>query len=100
MQGCLNFYKAFPDSNFLVILPPSVKHLEDRLRKRGTETEETLATRLGNARREYDQFMGMREVFQFRIVNDDLTKSQKTFDTIIKGLYAKELGVGTALRPV
>ena len=47
--GALKFNKAFPDSNFVSILPPSIDSLRERLVGRGTETEETLKTRLGNA---------------------------------------------------
>ena len=84
----------------MVILPPSFELLEQRLRNRGTETEETLKTRLGNAKSENDKFMAMRSIFQYRLVNHDLETSRRAFDTIIGGLYAKELGIGQTLRPV
>ena len=49
VKGALKFKKAFPDSNFMAIVPPSVASLRQRLVARGTENEKTLATRLGNA---------------------------------------------------
>ena len=52
IQGALKFEKAFPDSNFLTVLPKSLAQLRERLIKRGTENEKTLETRLGNATEE------------------------------------------------
>lgn len=49
VQGALKFEKAFPDSNFLAVLPPSVATLQERLTKRNTESAEALAKRLANA---------------------------------------------------
>ena len=49
VQGTENFLKAFPETNTMFIFPPSKDALEKRLRARGTESEATLATRIGNA---------------------------------------------------
>lgn len=40
---------------FMFIAPPSMAELEARLRGRGTETEEKILQRLGNARAEMDK---------------------------------------------
>jgi len=37
---------------YIFIAPPSMEELEKRLRGRGTETEEAMKTRLGNAAKE------------------------------------------------
>lgn len=39
---------------YLFISPPSMEELEKRLRGRGTETEEAITKRLGNAKKEMD----------------------------------------------
>ena len=52
VQGALKFEKVFPDSNFLAVLPKSIDQLRNQLVKRGTETEESLNTRLKNAESE------------------------------------------------
>jgi len=49
VQGALKFEKAFPESNFMTVLPKNLAQLRARLVKRGTETAETLEKRLGNA---------------------------------------------------
>lgn len=93
MQGALKFQKVFPDSNFFGIIPPSVKILEERLIKRGTEKPESLQTRLKNAPGELDLIMNSRDIFRYRIINDDIQISVSTFNRLIRLLYAKELGV-------
>lgn len=52
MQGALKVKKRFPESLLVFITPPTAKELEDRLRGRGTETEEVIQKRLARAREE------------------------------------------------
>jgi guanylate kinase len=55
-------------ANYVFIAPPSLEALERRLAGRGTESPESLALRLANARKE---LMAAGE-FDFIVVNDDL----------------------------
>ncbi|MCI6097298.1 MAG: guanylate kinase, partial [Selenomonadaceae bacterium] len=48
-QGALNVMKAVPEGLFIFLLPPSLEELANRLKGRGTETEESLQRRLGAA---------------------------------------------------
>ena len=68
VQGALQVKNVFPQGLFVFILPPSREELERRLRGRGTDSEEAIARRLGNALGE------LRQAGQFDslIVNDDL----------------------------
>ena len=52
VQGAAQLKKTMPQAFFAFILPPSRASLEARLRNRGSETEESFARRLANARRE------------------------------------------------
>jgi guanylate kinase len=69
LQGCESVRKTDLNARFVMIVPPSIADLvslhlmlrfhsnvwqEKRLRGRGTETEETLAARLGAAEREME----------------------------------------------
>ncbi len=54
IQGALNVMKRCPDGLFIFLLPPSISELEHRLRGRGSETEESIARRMGNAKKEID----------------------------------------------
>lgn len=91
VQGAIKFEKAFPDSNFIAIIPPSVESLKQRLEKRGSETEKTMSTRLANAPGEIELMFKLRNTFQFRIVNSDLQLAKSTFNTLITALYQEEL---------
>jgi len=93
------------------VIPPSIGALKQRLEKRGTETEKTLAVRLANASSEIGQCLfqtpaalatmnevGDKDVFNscligYRVVNDDLEESVPAFLSIIESLYASELGL-------
>ena len=61
MQRC-------PDGLFIFLLPPTLAELEQRIRGRGSETEETLARRLGNAKKEIQ--IGLR--YKYVVVNDEV----------------------------
>ncbi len=55
VQGGAQVKKLMPECVSIFILPPSMKVLGERLRGRGTETEETVQKRLATARREIPQ---------------------------------------------
>ena len=69
--------KVFGTSAISVfVTPPSMEILEQRLRGRGTESEENIVRRLAKA----DTEMKLAESFDVKLVNDDL---QKAISTII-----------------
>ena len=48
-QGAQQVRKQFPDAVGIFILPPSIAELEQRLRKRGQDSDEVIARRVANA---------------------------------------------------
>lgn len=52
VQGAIKFERKFTHSNFVFVCPPSILEMSERLVKRGTESEESLKTRVGNATNE------------------------------------------------
>jgi guanylate kinase len=54
-QGALQIKQLFPHAVLVFILPPSWEELEQRLRRRGEDGAEVIATRLTNARHEVAQ---------------------------------------------
>lgn len=68
VQGGLQVMEQFPDVLSIFILPPSIEELENRLRGRGTETEEVIRQRLAEAEKE----LAVAQQYRFRVVNDDL----------------------------
>lgn len=68
IQGALKIKEQFPETLLLFMVPPSAQVLEDRLRGRGTETEEVVQKRLRRAVEEAEFI----EKYNYLIVNDDL----------------------------
>lgn len=68
VRGALQVRRRAPEALLLFLAPPSLEELERRLRARATETEEDLARRLDEARRELDR----QAAFDHVVVNDDL----------------------------
>lgn len=54
VQGVQSVKKSSLEPLYLFIAPPSMEALESRLRGRGTETEEQMKIRLGNAAKELE----------------------------------------------
>lgn len=52
VEGAENVKKKFPDAVLVLLLPPSYAVQEQRLRGRGTETEEKISERLARAKEE------------------------------------------------
>ncbi|MDR2881656.1 MAG: guanylate kinase [Azoarcus sp.] len=67
-QGAAQVREAFPESVSVFVLPPSLDELENRLRGRGTDSEETIALRLRAA---IDEMRHVQE-FAYVIINDRL----------------------------
>lgn len=68
VQGGLQILEKYPDVLSIFILPPSIDVLEKRLRKRGTEEEDTILKRLSEAERE----ISFKDRYKYNVVNGDL----------------------------
>ena len=71
VQGGLQVRKKLPDAVFVLIAPPDAEVLAQRLRDRGTETEEQIANRLAEAESEV-KAATESGVYDHTVVNDDL----------------------------
>ena len=70
---------------FVFVAPPSLEILEERLRKRGTESPESLQRRLENA---HTEMMAWRE-YQYLVVNDKLDKAAAEMKAILMAAQCK-----------
>lgn len=68
VQGAFQVKKAYPDAHLVFIAPPSLEVLEERLRHRGTETDEVIQARMQTAHRELE----LQSQYDVVFVNDDL----------------------------
>ncbi|PWA94743.1 guanylate kinase-like domain-containing protein [Artemisia annua] len=71
VQGARSVRASSLEAIFIFISPPSFEELEKRLRARGTETEEQVQKRLGNAKEELEQGKSSG-LFDHILVNDNL----------------------------
>ncbi|MBS9523983.1 guanylate kinase [Litoribacter ruber] len=72
VKGGLNLKKYFGDKALAIFVKvPSLDELTERLKDRGTESEESLSRRLYKAKFE----MGFENKFDVTLVNDDMEKS-------------------------
>lgn len=84
-QGALQVKAKRPDALLMFVMPPSVQEIYNRLRKRGTETEEVIMKRMRQGARE----AGVIENYDFLIINDDLDECVKNVhDTVRCSKYA------------
>lgn len=73
------------EARYVFIKPRDLDVLEQRLRGRGTESEEKILARLDRARRELD-FAETAGVFDRVIVNDDLERAYVELERFVFGL--------------
>lgn len=80
VKGAIHVQQQFPNSSFSIFVqPPSVEELKKRLESRGTETSETIATRLNKATYE----LSFNHSFDKVIVNSDLNDACLKTETVI-----------------
>ena len=88
VQGVISMKQTSFSSNYVFIMPPSEEILKERLKGRGTETEESLEKRLNLAKgdMEYGQAKGN---FDIIIVNDELEKAYEELMKFLKEKYTE-----------
>src|SRR5476649_1483086 len=79
-QGARQIKSAAPDAVAVFILPPSMAILEQRLRGRASEDEETVQKRFGVALREIEHY----GLFDYVLVNEDLDEATKQLVSIFR----------------
>ncbi len=67
VEGAMNVKRLYPDAVLIMLLPPSFATQEQRLRSRGTETEEKILARLTRTREE----VVMLPNYDYIVYNED-----------------------------
>jgi guanylate kinase len=90
VQGALRLKNYFADKALSIFIKaPALEILEERLRKRGTETEESLRERLQKA----EQELQWSNSFDALIVNDQLDEACQQTEQLIRNFLPKGLSV-------
>lgn len=80
VKGAMKIRKLCPEALFIFVVPPSLKELDRRLRKRGTETEEVIIQRVERAAEEIPYAVK----YDYIIVNDGLEEAVEDFRSIVR----------------
>lgn len=80
VQGALQVRSHYPEAVFVFVIPPSVETLEERLRGRGTETDEVIKKRLERAKAEFKYI----DKYNYVLVNDTVSEAVCRLHSIIE----------------
>ena len=91
VKGSMNIKRLYPDNTFSIfIIPPSLEHLRERLKKRGTDTKTVIEIRL----KRFQQEMAFKNKFDYVMVNEELDLAKiELIETVQK--LKKGVGNGT-----
>ncbi|MDE6585028.1 MAG: guanylate kinase [Anaeroplasmataceae bacterium] len=85
VEGAQQVKKKVPDCVMIFIVPPGKQALYDRLKRRGTESEEVIAERIAKANREFK----MAHLYDYIVVNDEVNNAADRIMAIIRAEHAK-----------
>ena len=80
-QGAQQIRRALPECRSIFVLPPSREALEQRLRGRGTDTDEVIARRLRDSLADLSHW----NEFDYIVVNDDFERATQELEAIVTG---------------
>lgn len=83
LQGALKIRARYPDALLLFVMPPDAQTLIERLRGRGTETEEVIRARMNRAVEESREV----EAYDYMIINDDLDQAVESIHRLIESQH-------------
>ena len=85
LQGALKIKEKYPEALLLFVMPPDAQTLAERLRGRGTETDEVIKARLARAVEESVQV----DEYDYMVINDDLDESVEQVHRLIDSQHYK-----------
>jgi guanylate kinase len=86
VRGGLAVMERYPEAVTIFVRARSLDEVARRLRGRGTETEEAIASRLARA----EQEMTLAERYRYQVVNDDMDEAVGEICHILKNLWEKD----------
>ena len=78
-QGAMKVKETFPEGVFIYVIPPSLDELADRIYKRGTDSLDSIRTRLNCVRDELAQAPN----YHYVVVNDQVAAAVQKVEIII-----------------
>ena len=96
VQGAAQLKKRIPDAVTIFVLAPSREILEQRLRARSQDSDETIRRRLADAAREIRNY----NLYDYVLVNNDLNLAAETLKSIVRAERVKRVRVEEKIRPI
>ena len=88
IQGALKVKEKLADTLLLFVTPPSAQELKKRLEIRGTETPESVRSRLARANEEAQGILS----YDYLLVNDDLETCVDVMHHVIQSEHHRKIG--------
>ena len=85
VNGALQVRDKCKDAVFIFVVPPTRKALYDRLKQRGTESEERILERIAKANKEFK----LAHQYDYIVVNDEVYNAADRIMAIIRAEHAK-----------
>lgn len=85
VYGKINFDKAYPDAKGILLLPPSLEVLKERLSSRATDSQDTIDLRIANASKELD-FASKNGKYEYQFINEDIDVCEKEILDLLHSL--------------
>jgi guanylate kinase len=96
VQGAAQLKKRIPDAVSIFVLPPSREILEQRLRSRSQDHEDTIRRRLADAAREIRNY----RLYDYVLVNNDLNLAVETLKAIVRAERVRRIRVEEKIQPI
>ena len=86
IQGAMQVRKNMPECMLVFIAPPSFEELENRLKGRGTESDDVIKLRIETAKKE----LKVAKEYDYIVVNDNIEEATDNILSIIKAEKCKK----------
>ena len=87
VKGSMNIKKLYPGKTFSIfIIPPSIEHLRDRLKNRGTDSAKRIEVRL----KRFQEEMEFQNKFDYVMVNENLESAKIELQNKVRKLKQGE----------
>lgn len=85
VQGAMQIKRIRPETLTIFVTPPSLPELENRLRSRGTDSDEVIRSRLETAERE----LILKDHYDYVVVNDEVDRAAGEISDLIDSYKAR-----------
>lgn len=96
VQGAENIRKMYPDAVSIFLMPPSMKILEERLRNRESETEDSIQSRMAIAKDEIKR----SDEYDYIVVNDIVDYAVSDICAIIQAEFLSSVRMNSKVKEV